>query len=104
MPTPRFGNALGFLKETMVVPLNLVEHLRLTQEDGRDHWPYGFTAFLAGGGVKGGTVYGKMDKVGKKSEEGKFVDPASLNATIAHAHWAYPLMMFNTHHLDDLLP
>src|SRR5438105_2884863 len=29
-----------------------------TQKSGRDHWPHGFTALLAGGGVRGGQVYG----------------------------------------------
>lgn len=30
--------------------------------DGRDHWPNCFTTVLAGGGVKGGTVYGASDR------------------------------------------
>jgi hypothetical protein len=30
-------------------------------KDGRDHWPHCFTTVLAGGGVRGGTVYGKSD-------------------------------------------
>ena len=30
--------------------------------DGRDHWPGCFTSVLAGGGVKGGIVYGTSDK------------------------------------------
>lgn len=30
--------------------------------DGRDHWPGCFTSVLAGGGIRGGTVYGKSDK------------------------------------------
>lgn len=76
----------GLLKETMVVLTSEFGRTpKINERDGRDHWPYGFTAFLAGGGIKGGTVYGKMDKVGRNPAEGKFVDPASLNATIAHA-------------------
>jgi uncharacterized protein (DUF1501 family) len=76
----------GLLKETMVVLTSEFGRTpKINPRDGRDHWPYGFTAFLAGGGVKGGTVYGKMDKVGRNPAEGKFIDPASLNATIAHA-------------------
>ena len=76
----------GLLSETMVVLTSEFGRTpRINQQDGRDHWPYGFTAFLAGGGVKGGTVYGKMDKAGRNPEEGKFIDPASLNATIGYA-------------------
>jgi uncharacterized protein (DUF1501 family) len=76
----------GLLKETMVVLTSEFGRTpKINERDGRDHWPYGFTAFLAGGGIKGGTVYGKMDEVGRNPAEGKFVDPASLNATIAHA-------------------
>ena len=76
----------GLLKETMVVLTSEFGRTpNINPRDGRDHWPYGFTAFLAGGGTKGGTVYGKMDKVGRNPAEGKFIDPASLNATIAHA-------------------
>ncbi len=76
----------GLLKETMVVVVSEFGRTpRINQNNGRDHWPYGFSAFLAGGGIKGGTVYGKMDKVGRNPAEGKFIDPASLNATIGYA-------------------
>ena len=50
---------------------------------GRDHNHYGFTVWLAGGGVRGGTVYGATDEFGFKSVE----RPASvhdLHATILH--------------------
>lgn len=51
---------------------------------GRDHHPTAFSAFLAGGGIKGGTVYGKSDKRAHYvEEEGASVE--DLNATIAHA-------------------
>ena len=30
--------------------------------DGRDHWPYCYTALMAGGGIARGAVYGKSDK------------------------------------------
>jgi uncharacterized protein (DUF1501 family) len=32
--------------------------------DGRDHWPQCYSALLAGGGVKGGMVYGGSDRIG----------------------------------------
>ena len=50
---------------------------------GRDHGPAGFTAWMAGGGVKGGTVYGKTDEIGWNVAE----DPVHVNdfhATILH--------------------
>ena len=51
--------------------------------DGRDHWPGCFTSVLAGGGVPGGTVYGKSDKYAAYPAE-KAVQPADLVATIYH--------------------
>ena len=76
----------GLLKETMVVLTSEFGRTpKINARNGRDHWPYGFTTFLAGGGAKKGFSYGKMDKLGRNPIEGKFVDPASLNATIAYA-------------------
>src|SRR5213593_2829510 len=43
--------------------------------DGRDHNPYGFTIWLAGGGVKGGKVIGSTDELGLRAVE----DPVHLN-------------------------
>jgi chorismate synthase len=37
--------------------------------DGRDHNPYGFSMFMAGGGVKGGMTYGATDEFGFKAVE-----------------------------------
>jgi hypothetical protein len=49
--------------------------------NGRDHNHYGFTMWLAGGGVKGGTVYGATDEFGFKAVE-KPVHVHDLHATI----------------------
>jgi hypothetical protein len=49
--------------------------------NGRDHNHYGFTMWMAGGGVKGGTVYGATDEFGFKAEE-KPVHVHDLHATI----------------------
>ncbi|MGI8980985.1 MAG: DUF1501 domain-containing protein, partial [Pirellulaceae bacterium] len=35
-----------------------------TRKTGRDHWPHAFTALLAGGGVRGGQVYGSTNENG----------------------------------------
>ena len=51
--------------------------------NGRDHNHYGFTCWLAGGGVKGGTVYGATDDFGFRAEE-KPVHVHDLHATMLH--------------------
>lgn len=51
--------------------------------NGRDHNHYGFTYWLAGGGVKGGTVYGSTDEFGFRAQENP-VHVHDLHATILH--------------------
>jgi hypothetical protein len=51
--------------------------------DGRDHHPHGFTMWMAGGGVKGGQVYGSTDEFGWAALEPK-VHVHDLHATILH--------------------
>jgi uncharacterized protein (DUF1501 family) len=50
---------------------------------GRDHNPHAFTTWLAGGGVKGGTLYGATDEVGHKAAVDR-VSVHDLHATILH--------------------
>jgi hypothetical protein len=50
---------------------------------GRDHNHYGFTVWLAGGGIRGGTVYGATDEFGFQSVE-KPTSAHDLHATILH--------------------
>ena len=52
-----------------------------TQKTGRDHWPHAFTALLAGGGIRGGQVYGATNDNGGYVID-KPVSPADLTATI----------------------
>jgi uncharacterized protein (DUF1501 family) len=54
-----------------------------TQKTGRDHWPHAFTALVAGGGVRGGQVYGATTSLGGYVAD-KPVSPADLSATILH--------------------
>ena len=54
-----------------------------TKDVGRDHNPFGFTMWLAGGGVKGGLVYGATDDFGYYAVENK-VHVHDLHATILH--------------------
>jgi hypothetical protein len=51
--------------------------------DGRDHNPFGFTMWMAGAGVKGGTIYGATDDYGYKAVENK-VSIHDLHATMLH--------------------
>jgi hypothetical protein len=51
--------------------------------DGRDHHPYGFSMWLAGGGVKGGLAYGATDEFGWDAVEDR-VHVHDLHATILH--------------------
>ncbi|MBP89594.1 MAG: hypothetical protein CMJ64_23270 [Planctomycetaceae bacterium] len=50
---------------------------------GRDHHPYGFSVWLAGGGVKGGQAYGATDDFGYRAVENR-TQTANLHATILH--------------------
>lgn len=51
--------------------------------DGREHHPFGFTMWMAGGGVKGGIVHGATDEFGWFAEQDK-VHVHDLHATILH--------------------
>jgi uncharacterized protein (DUF1501 family) len=53
-------------------------------DDGRDHWPYCYTAIAAGAGVKRGFVYGKSDQTASAPLENP-VHPIELLATMYHA-------------------
>ena len=83
----------GLLKETLVVAVG--EFGRSPQrgvstsgndnnDDGRDHWPYCYTACIAGAGVRRGFVYGKSDKTASAPLENP-VHPCDLLATIYHS-------------------
>jgi hypothetical protein len=51
--------------------------------DGRDHDPFGFTLWLAGAGIRGGTSYGQTDEWGYKAIDGK-LEIHDLHATMLH--------------------
>lgn len=55
----------GLLDETLVVWASEFGRTPGSQGDrGRDHHPYGFTVWMAGGGIKGGVVHGATDELG----------------------------------------
>ncbi|MFM7101512.1 MAG: DUF1501 domain-containing protein, partial [Verrucomicrobiota bacterium] len=74
----------GLLDETLVVWAGEFGRTPFAQgSDGRDHNEYGFTVWLAGGGVKGGLAYGATDDWGYKSVVNK-LEMHDLHATILH--------------------
>ena len=74
--------ALGLLDSTLVVWSGEFGRTPLSQgQNGRDHHPYGFSSWLAGGGVKGGRALGATDEFGVQAAEMR-VDAHDVNATI----------------------
>ncbi|HAL13637.1 MAG TPA: DUF1501 domain-containing protein [Planctomycetaceae bacterium] len=83
----------GMLEDTLVVAIG--EFGRSPQrgvstsgnsnsDDGRDHWPYCYTALMAGAGIKRGSVYGESDKTGSAPLRDP-VHPIELLATMYHS-------------------
>ncbi len=74
----------GLLDETLVIWGGEFGRTPTSQSgDGRDHNPNGFTMWLAGGGIKGGTIHGASDDFGFTAVEDK-VHVHDLHATILH--------------------
>lgn len=77
----------GLLDSTLVVWGGEFGRLPIAQAPGptagRDHGPAGFSSWMAGGGVKGGTIYGSTDEIGYKAVENP-VSVHDFNATILH--------------------
>jgi hypothetical protein len=72
----------GLLDSTLVVWGGEFGRTPLAQGDnGRDHHPYGFSIWMAGGGVKGGRILGGTDEFGVQAAEMR-VDAHDVNATI----------------------
>ena len=56
---------------------------KINQTAGRDHWPKVFSVLLAGGGIKGGMVYGMSDATATEPESDP-VSPGDLATTMYH--------------------
>lgn len=77
--------ASGKLDKTLIVMMSEFGRTpRINQDAGRDHWAACFSVFMAGGGIKGGTVVGASDKDGYRPAE-RPVQVADVHATICHA-------------------
>lgn len=74
----------GMLDSTLVVNTGEFGRTpRINKDGGRDHWPNAYTSVLAGGGIRGGIVYGETDRQGAEVL-GRPVAPADLLATMWH--------------------
>jgi Protein of unknown function (DUF1501) len=74
----------GMLKDTLVIWGGEFGRTPYAQgDDGRDHNNKGFTMWMAGGGVRGGTSYGATDDYGAEAVEGR-MDLHDLHATALH--------------------
>lgn len=74
----------GMLEETLVIWSGEFGRTPFAQgSNGRDHNPWGFSLWMAGGGIKGGTIFGATDEFGYKAIENK-LKIHDLHATMLH--------------------
>ncbi|WP_152049613.1 DUF1501 domain-containing protein [Tautonia marina] len=74
----------GLLDDTLVVWATEFGRTPGSQNgDGRDHHPFGFSAWMAGGGVKGGVVHGATDELGFHAVENRHY-VTDIHATVLH--------------------
>lgn len=78
----------GLLDSTLVVALGEFGRTpKINGSGGRDHWPDCYSVFLAGGGVRGGTVYGSSDETGAYPA----TDPVRSGDLAATLFWRFGL-------------
>lgn len=74
----------GLLDSTLVIWHGEFGRMPISQRlNGRDHNPQGFSVWMAGGGVKGGTIHGATDEFGLNAVENR-TSVNDLHATILH--------------------
>jgi hypothetical protein len=74
----------GLLDSTLVIWSGEFGRMPMSESGkGRDHNPHGFTVWMAGAGIKGGTIHGATDPVGLRAEVDR-VHVHDLHATILH--------------------
>jgi hypothetical protein len=74
----------GMLDETLVVWMgDMGRTPRINGGAGRDHWSFCYSVVLAGGGIRGGQVYGSSDRAAGYPAEHQ-VNPSDIAATIFH--------------------
>ncbi len=76
--------ARGLLKDTLVIWAGEFGRTPVSESgDGRDHNPYGYSIWMAGGGVKSGFVYGATDEIGYHAVEDR-MHIHDFHATVLH--------------------
>jgi uncharacterized protein (DUF1501 family) len=76
--------ARGLLSKTLVmVSSEFGRTPKINNDAGRDHWPKVFSVMLAGGGIKGGLIYGSSDATATEPEFDP-VSPEDLATTMYH--------------------
>jgi hypothetical protein len=76
--------ARGLLEQTLVVWMgDMGRTPRINKGAGRDHWSFCYSILMAGGGVRGGQVYGSSDRSAAYPSTNP-VSPADIAATIYH--------------------
>jgi hypothetical protein len=74
----------GLLDQTVVVVMGEFGRTpRINKEAGRDHWGLCQSVLLAGGGIRGGQVYGASDRIAAYPASAP-VDPVDVHATLYH--------------------
>ncbi len=95
----------GLLKETLVVAvgefgrsprLGVSTSGNTNAPDGRDHWPYCYTALVSGAGMPTGKLYGASDQTASSPKENP-VHPTDLLATVYYAMGIDPMMEIRNH-------
>jgi len=95
----------GLLDETMVVAIGefgrspkmgVSTSGNTNSAKGRDHWPYCYTALVAGGGIQRGSVYGASDETGSSPKDNA-VHPTRILSSVYHALGIDPHMMVTNH-------
>ena len=82
----------GLLDETLVIWAGEFGRTPFDQgSDGRDHNPFGFSIWMAGGGIKGGTIHGATDELGYHAVE---------NVTTVYDLWATVLHLLGVDHTE----
>jgi len=89
----------GMLEETLVVAMGEFGRTpQINRDAGRDHWPSVYSIMMAGGGIRGGAVYGESD-ASAAFPKTDAVTPEDIAATIYHALGVRPET--EIHDLED---
>ena len=85
----------GMLQDTLVAWVGEFGHTpKFNKNAGRDHWGRVFSVALAGGGIQGGRVFGRSDKIAGDPVSGR-LEPQDITATILHCLGLSPSLEYH---------